>query len=71
MSYHLKRLGREHIVIERGLVGESWRSERWDSLMFQFPSSSIQLPGYTYETDARTAMFQKMKSSVLLNAMQR
>jgi putative flavoprotein involved in K+ transport len=51
MSYHLKRLGREHVVIERGRVGQSWRSERWDSLMFQFPSSSIQLPGYTYETD--------------------
>jgi putative flavoprotein involved in K+ transport len=51
MSYHLKRLGREHVVIERGRVAESWRSERWDSLMFQFPNSSIQLPGYTYETD--------------------
>jgi putative flavoprotein involved in K+ transport len=51
MSYHLKRQGREHVVLERGRVGESWRSERWDSLMFQFPSSSIQLPGYTYETD--------------------
>jgi putative flavoprotein involved in K+ transport len=51
MSYHLKRLGREHVVIERGRVGESWRSERWDSLMFQFPNSSIELPGYTYEND--------------------
>lgn len=51
MSYHLKRLGREHVVIERGRVGQSWRSERWDSLMFQFPHSSIQLPGYTYKTD--------------------
>ena len=51
MSYHLKRLGREHLVIERGRVGQSWRSERWESLMFQFPNSSIQLPGYTYESD--------------------
>jgi putative flavoprotein involved in K+ transport len=51
ISYHLKRLGREHVIIERGRVGESWRSERWDSLMFQFPNSSIQLPGYTRETD--------------------
>jgi putative flavoprotein involved in K+ transport len=51
MSYHLKRLGRAHVVLERGRVGQSWRSERWDSLMFQFPSSSIQLPGYTYKTD--------------------
>ena len=51
MSYHLTRLKREHIVLERGRVAQSWRSERWDSLMFQFPSSSIQLPGYSYETD--------------------
>ena len=51
MSYHLTRVGREHVVLERGRVAQSWRSERWDSLMFQFPSSSIQLPGYSYETD--------------------
>jgi putative flavoprotein involved in K+ transport len=51
MSYHLTRAGREHVVLERGRVAQSWRSERWDSLMFQFPNSSIQLPGYTYETN--------------------
>jgi putative flavoprotein involved in K+ transport len=51
MSYHLQRLGREHVVLERGRVAQSWRSERWDSLMFQFPNWSIQLPGYNYETD--------------------
>ena len=50
MSYHLKRAGREHLVLERGRLAQSWRGERWDSLMFQFPSSSIQLPGYSYET---------------------
>ena len=32
MSYHLQRLGREHIVLERGRIAERWRSERWDSL---------------------------------------
>jgi putative flavoprotein involved in K+ transport len=51
MSHHLRRLGREHVVLERGQVAQSWRSERWDSLMFQFPNSSIQLPGYSYDTD--------------------
>jgi putative flavoprotein involved in K+ transport len=45
MSYYLKRLRREHALIVRGRVGERWRSERWDLLRFQFPSSSIQLPG--------------------------
>jgi putative flavoprotein involved in K+ transport len=51
LSYHLKRLGRPHIILERGRIGESWRSERWDSLMFQFPNWAIRLPGYGYQTD--------------------
>jgi putative flavoprotein involved in K+ transport len=34
MSYYLGQLGREHIVLERGRVGEAWRTERWDSLVF-------------------------------------
>ncbi len=36
MSSHLSQLGREHIILERGRIGEAWRSERWDSLVFQF-----------------------------------
>lgn len=51
MSYHLAKLGREHIVLERGRIAERWRSERWDSLTFQFPNSMIRLPGYAYEGD--------------------
>ncbi len=52
MSYHLSQRGRNHIVLERGRVAERWRSERWDSLMFQFPNWSLSLPGQTYEGDA-------------------
>jgi choline dehydrogenase-like flavoprotein len=48
MSAVLQRRGHEHIVLERGRVGERWRTERWDSLRFQFPNWSIQLPGYSY-----------------------
>jgi len=29
-SYYLTRHGREHLVLERGRVGETWRSQRWD-----------------------------------------
>jgi len=49
MSYHLGRLGREHLVLERGRIAERWRSERWDSLVFQSPSWIMRLPGYRYE----------------------
>jgi putative flavoprotein involved in K+ transport len=51
LSYHLGRLGRPHVILERGRVGESWRSERWDSLMFQFPNWAIRLAGHGYRTD--------------------
>jgi putative flavoprotein involved in K+ transport len=51
MSYHLGQLGREHIVLERGRIAERWRSERWDSLSFQFPNWMMRLPGYAYEGD--------------------
>ena len=48
MSYHLSRLGREHVVLERQRVAERWRSERWDSLIFQSPNWNIRLPGFAF-----------------------
>ncbi len=48
MSAVLQRRGREHVVLERRGVGERWRSERWESLRFQFPNWSLELPGYSY-----------------------
>src|SRR5687767_15529918 len=30
-SAALEREGVDHVVLERGRVGESWRSQRWDS----------------------------------------
>jgi putative flavoprotein involved in K+ transport len=55
MSYHLGRLGREHLVLERRRIAERWRSERWDSLMFQSPNWNIRLPGLAFKTDAPDA----------------
>src|SRR5829696_9100405 len=51
MSTVLQQHGREHVVLERARVAERWRTERWDSLRFQFPNWSIQLPGYAYAGD--------------------
>jgi putative flavoprotein involved in K+ transport len=48
LSYWLTQLGREHVVLERARVAERWRSERWDSLAFQFPNWALSLPGYAY-----------------------
>lgn len=48
MSALLQQRGRDHVVLERRRVGERWRTERWESLRFQFPNWSLQLPGYAY-----------------------
>jgi putative flavoprotein involved in K+ transport len=48
MSYLLRQRGREHVILERDRVAERWYSQRWDSLRFQFPNWSLQLPGYGY-----------------------
>ena len=51
MSNVLRRRGREHIVLERRRIGERWRTERWDSLRFQFPNWSLELPDFRYSGD--------------------
>jgi putative flavoprotein involved in K+ transport len=51
MSAVLQRRGLEHVVLERRQVGERWRTERWESLRFQFPNWTLELPGYAYSGD--------------------
>nr|MBA2402769.1 NAD(P)-binding domain-containing protein [Bradyrhizobium sp.] len=51
ISHHLMQRNREHVIFERGRVAERWRSERWDSLYFQFPNWMMRLPGHVYAGD--------------------
>ena len=44
-SYRLREAGLDHVVLERGEVGESWRSQRWDSFTLNTPNRMNQLPG--------------------------
>ena len=46
VSYYLQALGVEHAVLDRGSVGESWRSARWDSFTLVTPNWMTRLPGY-------------------------
>jgi len=48
MSHMLGRRGCPHLVLERGRIGERWRSERWDGLRFQFPNWSVRLPEFPF-----------------------
>ena len=50
-SYYLTQQGRDHVVLERRRVGESWRSGRWDSFTLVTPNWTLQLPGFHYDGD--------------------
>jgi putative flavoprotein involved in K+ transport len=41
----------DHVVVERGEVANSWKTERWDSLRLLTPNWQSRLPGYGYEGD--------------------
>jgi putative flavoprotein involved in K+ transport len=43
-SYFLRRLGVEHVVLERGRVVETWRAARWDSFCLNTPNWCTQIP---------------------------
>ena len=51
MSRCLAERGIEHVLLERGSVANSWRTERWDSLRLLTPNWQSRLPGYGYEGD--------------------
>ena len=44
-SYHLKEHNLDHIIFERGKIGESWRSQRWNSFRFNSTNKLNVLPG--------------------------
>ena len=48
VSHELRSHDVEHVVLERGRVGESWR-RRWDSFCLVTPNWSVQLPGGAYD----------------------
>lgn len=73
MSYCLAALSIEHVLIERGEVAHSWRTERWDSLRLLTPNWQSRLPGFGYDGDdpdgyrsmAETIVFLDKYASVI------
>ena len=49
MSRCLFERGIDHIVLERGRLGQRWRNERWDSLHLLSPNWMARLPHYRYQ----------------------
>lgn len=49
MSRRLTERSIDHVVLERGDVANSWRTERWPSLRLLTPNWQTRLPGAAYE----------------------
>jgi cation diffusion facilitator CzcD-associated flavoprotein CzcO len=50
VSHELTQQGVEHVVLERGRIGQTWRG-RWDSFCLVTPNWFVQLPGHPYDGD--------------------
>jgi glycine/D-amino acid oxidase-like deaminating enzyme len=50
LSHELAAGGVDHVVLERGRVGETWRG-RWDSFCLVIPNWTVRLPGGGYRGD--------------------
>ena len=48
-SHFLSERAIDHVVLERGEVANSWRTERWDSLRLLTPNWQVRLPGQAYD----------------------
>ena len=51
VSHLLTQRSVDHVVIERGEVANSWRTERWDSLRLLTPNWQTRLPAMSYDGD--------------------
>jgi len=51
MSRCLAERSIDHVLLERGEIANSWKTERWDSLRLLTPNWQSRLPGYRYRGD--------------------
>ncbi len=49
----LHERGREHVVLEEGRVGQTWRADRWDSFRLNTPRWMSRLPGQPLDPGER------------------
>ena len=52
LSHELTRSNREHVIFERGRIGQGWRA-RWDSFCLVLPNWTVRLAGQPYDRSPR------------------
>ena len=67
ISYFLSQSSIDHVLLERGEIGNAWTTERWRSLRLLTPNWQTTLPGRAYEgTDPDGYMHAQDVSSWLM-----
>ena len=51
MSHRLSARSIDHVLLERGEIANTWKTERWDSLRLLTPNWQSRLPGFGYDGD--------------------
>ncbi len=49
IGYHLGKAGLKFLIVERGEIAETWRSQRWDTFALNTPNWMNGLPGSPYD----------------------
>jgi putative flavoprotein involved in K+ transport len=72
VSYYLGQAGLRHRVLERGRIGETWRTQRWDAFRMNTPNDLSVMPGDTYDgPDLEGFMTRDAFVAVLENFVER
>lgn len=62
MSYHLSKLGRPHLVVEKSrYIGNAWSTQRWDSFTLVTPNFQVMMPGAEYDGPERDAFMSRLQ----------
>lgn len=59
MAYVLEEAGFDFVVFERGRIGETWRTQRWDSFTLNTPNWMNVLPGDVYDGSAPDGFYSR------------
>ncbi len=71
ISHQLTARSIDHVVLDRGDVGHSWRTERWDSLRLLTPNWMTRLPGRSHTGNDPDGFMSKDETVALLECYSR
>ncbi|WP_192252579.1 flavin-containing monooxygenase [Mesorhizobium caraganae] len=66
VSYMLAQSDMRHCVFERRRIGETWRTQRWDSFHFNLPNMYSVMPGDRYDGPDPEGFMTQMEFVALL-----